>query len=275
MTSGAYDLPAPVQGLPNEKTVVVQARRRVTGEPTLCGLALLNGLIGAVVVGAVGAWGLWSYAQEDGTYSSTPETVAALLALIASGVCTAAVVAAASAQSDGREVRGGQAWALLRGRWVAVLSWVALSVVVNQGSYVVLELLGVGGLLSMAVLFTWLLGTVYALPSAVLSGDLPHRALARSLGLVRDTFGYTLSNNLRALFPWFLWAAGALVLSGIGALVVYSYVGKNDSWAAAGLILATLGLAGTYLAVAMQAAVTAVLNTSVLRHHLGMRPASE
>lgn len=270
LTSGVPDQHVPVLREPDGKAVVVQARKRVAGDPTLCGLALLNGLIGAVVVGGIGTWALWAGALEDETYPSTPENLAAVVALLASGLCTAAVVAAASAQSDGREIRGRQAWALLRGRWLAVLAWVALSVAVNLGSDAVFGLVGLEGLLSFAFFLTWLLVSVYALPVAVLTGALPHRALARSVAMVRDTFQYTLANNLRALFPWMIWAVGALLLSGIGALTHYEYAGENESWAAAGLILAALGLAGTYVAVAMQCAVSAVINAMVLRHRLGL-----
>jgi len=263
MTSGAHELTVPPvsRRLEDGKKVVAQTRKRVTGDPTLCGLALLNGLVGSVLVGGIGAWTLATFSVDDTSHSSVSETAAATVAFLFSGLCSAAVVAACAAQDEGREVTVRVAWSLLRKRWAAVVAWVVLSVAVRM---VPDALLGAG---SQLLFLAWWLFTVYALPVAVLTGALPHRALVQSVRLVSETFRHTLRDNLRALFPWLLWTMASLIVTGIGTLVHEAYAGEVDSWAVAGVVLAVIGLAGMMFALAMQSAVTAVLNTTVLRAH--------
>ena len=65
--------------------------------------------------------------------------------------------------------------------------------------------LGPGGpLLFLRGFVAWLLFTAYALPAVVLTGELPHRALATSVALARDTVGFTIAANVRALWRWVL-----------------------------------------------------------------------
>ncbi len=272
MTSGTadgYGEPVRVQREPDSKPLVTLARRWVVRDPTISGVALLGGLVAGVISGV----GLVLQGPEGSDGGDTLGLALSRLTSMIVALFTAVALVVFVAQVEGRDVTSGSAWGLLRGRWVAVLAWLVTSsvLVIGVGGWA-LDLLGVGGsLLFLLGFVAWWLFTAYALPAVVLAGELPHRALATSVRLARDTFSFTIGANLRALFPWFAVAIVSFVLEVIGILAWDHYRGEVPTWSAAGLLVMLIGQLGFSLALALQSALSAMINLIVLRHDRGLR----
>jgi hypothetical protein len=271
-TAGGYGEPVRVQREPDSKALVVLARRWVFRDPTVAGLALLGGLLAGVVsCVALVLQGTDETLETPG--GGALDIVVVRLAAMIVALFTALALAAFVAQVEGRDVSSGQAWGLLRPRWVAVLAWLVTSsvLVIGVGGWA-LNRLGPGGpLLFLLGFAAWWLFTAYALPAVVLAGELPHRALATSVRLARDTFSFTIGANVRALLPWLAVAMGSLVVEGIGIVAWDHYRGEVPTFSAAGLLVALLGQLGFSLALAMQSTLSAMVNLIVLRHDRGLR----
>ena len=258
--------PVRVQHEPDSKALVVLARRWALRDPTISGIALLGGLVAGA---ASGTRLVLQDAGVDGPGGPTDIVVARLTGMIVP-IFTGVALAAYAAQVSGQDVTAGRAWGLLRGRWTALLAWVVTSaLVIGAGGAVLVLLPAVGPILFLAGYAAWWFLTLYALPAAVLSGELPHRALVTSLRLVRDTFSFTIGANVRALFPWLPCVVGAFAVEGFGYLVWDHYRGEVPTWSTAGLLVMLAAQLCVSCSLAMQSAVTNLVNTMVLRHDRG------
>jgi|tagenome__1003787_1003787.scaffolds.fasta_scaffold20968016_3 hypothetical protein len=277
MTSGAYGgqpfgSTAPYTSAP----LALYCRERVVKDPTLCGLALLVGLLPALLFGAIAAPALLLGATPSLTdpkdHLST--TVALVVAGILSGVLTLAlsggIVAAVSADADRQPVTVGGAMRVVARRWRPLLGWAVMRTVLSLATELLDRFGMLGRIVDMIGSIAFALATIFVLPAIVISGAMPGEAILTSSRMVKDTFGFTLTSHIRVLTPWLLVALISLILAIIGAVLAARYAVDVPTWSAAGVILTMVGTLGFFIACGFQTAVSASLNTLIYRHGIGL-----
>jgi hypothetical protein len=275
-TSGAWGQPlrgnAPYHAAP----LALHCRERVLKDPTLCGMALLVGLLPALLFGAIAVpallLGETPSLVEPKEHLST--SIALGIAAWTSAVLTLAlsggIVAAVSAAADGRPVTVGGAMRVVAVRWRELLAWAALRTVLSLVS-IALDRFGVvGRIIETIASIGFAIATIFVLPAIVISGAMPGEAILTSGRIVKNTFGFTVKTNLRVLTPWLLVGLLSLFVMIIGTVTAVRFATDVPTWSAAGAILAVLGLFGFFIACGFQTAVTAAVNTLIYRHGIGL-----
>ena len=279
MTSGTYDhhgdrvrRTVPYSAAP----LALHCRELVTKDPTVCGLALLVGLLPAVLFGAIAVPALLvgdlpaPADPQDHLSTSIALAVAGWLSAVLTLTLSGAIVAAISAEADGRPVTVGGAMRVVASRWQALLWWAVLRSVLSLVSMALDRLGWVGRLVETIASIGFAIATIFVLPAIVISGAMPGEAILTSGRMVKDTFGFTVKTNLRVLTPWLLVGILSLFVALLGAVVAVRFATEVPTWSAAGVIVAVLGLLCFFVACGFQTAVSACVNTLIYRHGIGL-----
>src|SRR5690349_2586695 len=132
MTSGSLGQPfgrtVPYHSAP----LALHCRERVVKDPTLCAMALLVGLLPALLFGAIAVPALVigevpSFATpKDSLATSIAVAVAGWMSAVLTLALSGGIVAAISAEADGEPVTVGGAMRVVGRRWRELLSWAVL-----------------------------------------------------------------------------------------------------------------------------------------------------
>jgi hypothetical protein len=276
MTSGSVGHPfggtAPYRTAP----LALHCRERVVKDPTLCGMAMLVGLLPAVLFGAIAipALLLGEVPSLVAPKASLATSIALAVAGWTSAVLTLAlsggIVAAISAEADGQPIGVGGAMRAVGRRWRELLAWAVLRTVLSLVSEALDRLGWAGVIIEMVASIGFAIATIFVLPAIVVTGSMPGEAILTSTRMVKDTFGFTVRTNIRVLTPWLLVGLLSLFVAIIGAVVAVRFAPDVPTWSAAGVIVAVLGTLGFFIACGFQTAVSACVNTLIYRHGIGL-----
>jgi hypothetical protein len=275
MTSGSRGRPfstAPFHAAP----LALHCRERVVKDPTLFGMALLVGLLPAFLFGVIAVPALLLgdvpslVEPRDHLSTSIALGAASWLSAVLTLVLSGGIVAAISAEADGRPVTVGGAMRVVASRWQELLWWAVVRTVLSLISMALDRLGWAGRIIETVASIGFAIATIFVLPAIVISGAMPGEAILTSGRMVKQTFGFTIKTNLRVLTPWLLVALLSMFLAMIGVVVAVRFATEVPTWSAAGSILAVVGLLGFFIACGLQTAVSACVNTLIYRHGIGL-----
>jgi hypothetical protein len=276
LTSGSLGQPFGSTAPYTTAPLALHCRERVVKDPTLCGLALLVGLLPALLFGAIAVPAL--LLGETPSLLDPKDHLSTSIALVAAGILSGvltlalsgAVVAAVAADADGRPATVGAALRVVARRWRPLLAWAVLRAVLSLASELLDRFGLIGRIIDLVGSVAFALATIFVLPAIVISGAMPGEAILTSSRMVKDTFGFTLSSHIRVLTPWLLVALMSLIVAIIGAVLAARFAVDVPTWSAAGVLLTVVGMLGFFIACGFQTAVSASLNTLIYRHGIGL-----
>jgi hypothetical protein len=264
----------PARTGPVSAVLVAKSYQLVVADPTMLGVVFFGGLASALVFAgiAVPVW-LWSHVDLTLSTATLPTYlvygVAGWASAFVGPVFSGAVVAAGVARLDGHPISTTQALTVAAGRWRPLAAWALTTTVVSLFDMATRRFGFVGAIARLITDVAWALATMLVLPVILVEGRMPVAAIRESAELVRGQLGITLRTKIRFYVPWLVASviSALLTVGGIVAFVRYQH--ETASWAAAGLIVAALGVLLFFGTISVQNAADAYLNTLLYRHALG------
>ncbi len=175
--------------------------------------------------------------------------------------CGVALATVLAGRLDGQPLSASDGWSAARQRLGIIAAWTLVTCTVGAALRLIEQYVPLGAKLVVAFVdLSWSLATMFALPVLAYEGFGPRETFRRSSQILRQRWGTQLGGMVG------LGVGSALVYVPLVALVVIGVL----SGASSGTLLAVLGGAGLFAAIAVQSALEQIFRVFVYRNAVGL-----
>ncbi|HET7432273.1 MAG TPA: DUF6159 family protein [Nocardioides sp.] len=265
----------PPSGSAVSSQLIARVYALVLADTSIVGVVAVGSVVSALVFAgiAVPAWllgGVDLMADTLDWRAWALYVVATWASAFVTVLFSGAVVAAGVARLEGSPITARAALGVAWSRRRQLCAWALVTTVVALLADQLNRFGLLGGILRLAADLAWSLATLLVLPIIIVEGQMPRAAIATSVGLIKGRLGLTIRTKIRLYLPWLaVMFVGVLVTAG-GLYAFFHYRHDTPEWSLMGLLLAVVGVLATFVALSVQGAADALLNTVLYRHALGL-----